>query len=135
MASRIVPDGGWSSNLKPFRTPRELKPSHLSFIKRLPCICCLASVERIERYGCDPAHLKTASRMHGKTDGGWGRPSDMWCLPLCRMHHDQQHGTNEMRFWSLYRIDPHLLALILWGLTGNEHAANEVIRLHAMGGL
>jgi hypothetical protein len=135
MASRIVPEGGWS-NLKPFRTPRELKPSHLSFIKRLPCICCLASVERIERYGCDPAHIRTESRMHGKPYTGMGeKPSDRFTLPLCRMHHDQQHSMSEMKFWSLYRIDPHLLALILWGLTGDEHAANEVIRLHAMGGL
>jgi len=133
MASRIVPEGGFHTNLKPFRTPREVKQSHINFIKKLPCPCCLSSVERLERFGCDPAHLRTASRMHGKEDGGWGRPSDRWCLPLCRMHHDQQHGMSEIKFWAIYRIDPHLLALVLWGLTGDEHAANEVIRLHAMG--
>ena len=72
--------------------------------------------------------------MHGKEmTGGGQRPSDRWCLPLCRMHHDQQHGMNEIKFWAVYRIDPHLLALILWGLTGDEFAAKAVIRLHTTG--
>lgn len=135
MASRIVPADGWSHRLKPERTPRQLKQSHIDFLKRLPCVCCLMT--GVETYGCDPAHIRTTSLMHGKGETGGGRRADdRWCLALCRRHHDQQHNTgSERNFWSMYRIDPFLLALILWGLTGNEYAAVEVIRLHARGGV
>jgi hypothetical protein len=134
MASRVVPEGGWSNRLKPERTPRVLKQSHIDWLKKLPCIACLAS--GIETFGCDPAHIRSGSRLHGKEmTGGGERPSDRWCLSLCRTHHDQQHSIgSEKNFWSMYRIDPFLLALILWGLTGNDHAAIAVIRLHARGG-
>lgn len=84
----------------------------------------------------DPAHIRTESRLHGKEETGGGRkPSDRWCLPLCRHHHDAQHAAgNELNFWKMFRIDPFLLALVLWGLTGDDHAAVEVIRLHAREG-
>lgn len=134
MASRIVPEGGWGSRLKPERTPRQLKPSHIAFIKSLPCAGCIA--KGIEQLGCDPAHIRTESRLHGKEETGGGRrPSDRWCLPLCRPHHDMQHGMAEQNFWKMFGIDPFLLALVLWGLTGNEYAAIEAIKLHAHGGV
>jgi hypothetical protein len=34
-------------------------------------------------------------------------------------------------FWRRYGIDPFLLALTLWGLTGNHWGAVQVLRLHA----
>lgn len=134
MAARIVPEGGWGSRLKPERTPRVLKASHIAFIKTLPCVCCKATYT--ETLGCDPAHIRTGSPLHGKEPTGAGeRPSDRWCLPLCRHHHDKQHGTgSERNFWAVYRIDPFLLALVLWGVTGDEHAAVKAIQLHASGG-
>jgi hypothetical protein len=130
MASRIVPEGGWS-NLKQ-RAPRERKQSHLAFIGRLPCVACATT--GVLQYGCDAAHIRSGSALHGKREtGGAEKPSDRFSLSLCRRHHDQQHSGSERNFWSIYRIDPFLLALVLWGLTGNEHAAVEVIRLHARG--
>lgn len=131
--ARIVPEGGWGSRLKPERTPRQVKQSHIDFLKKLPCICCLTTGTM--EFGCDPAHIRTGSRLHGKEPtGGAERPSDRWCLALCRRHHDQQHSTgSERNFWSMYRIDPFLLALVLWGLTGDDYAAVEAIRLHASG--
>lgn len=133
MAARIVPEGGWGSRLKPERTPRVQKRSHLDFIKRLPCVCCLAG--GTFRQADDPMHIRAERREFGKEEtGGQQKPDDRWTLPGCREHHDKQHAMNEMNFWKMYRIDPHLLALILWGLTGNDHAAIEVIRLHVRGG-
>jgi hypothetical protein len=133
MASRIVPEGGWS-NLKPFKTPRVEKQSHLRFVKSLICVCCAAQGLTVQ--ADDPLHIRSISLIHGKDETGGSRKSDdRWTLPGCRRHHDQQHGMNERNFWSMYRIDPFLLALVLWGLTGNEHAAVEVIRLHARGGV
>lgn len=134
MASRIVPEGGWGSRLKPARTPRIEKRSHLDFIKSLICVCC-ATTGQIVRAD-DPMHIRSSSLLHGKDETGGARTSDdRWALPGCRRHHDQQHNAgSERNFWSLYRIDPFLLALVLWGLTGNEHAANEAVRLHARSG-
>lgn len=134
MAARIVPKGGWGSRLKPHRTPRIEKPSHLVFIKRLPCVCCAAA--GVLRMADDPMHIRTGSSLHGKEPtGGQQKSDDRWTLPGCRQHHDAQHGAgNERNFWSVFRIDPFLLALVLWGLTGNDYAATEAIRLHARGG-
>jgi hypothetical protein len=132
MASRVVPEGGWS-NLKQ-RAPREHKQSHLEFIRQLPCVCCMTS--GITKYACDAAHLRAGSLLHGKPPGALQmKPDDRWSLPTCRRHHEQQHTMgSEKNFWSMYRIDPFLLALVLWSQTGNEHAAIEAIRLHAGGG-
>jgi hypothetical protein len=130
MASRIVPEGGWSNRLKPIKTPRVQKRAHLDFIKSLPCVCC--ATKGVLRMADDPAHIRTESRLHGKEETGGGRkPSDRWCLPLCRAHHDAQHSMSEANFWKMFGIDHFLLALVLWGLTGDDHAAVEVIRLHA----
>lgn len=132
--ARIVPEGGWGSRLKPFKTPREKAPSHLVFIKRLPCVCC--AVEQggmTARQADDPMHIRSGSMLHGKEPTGGGqKPHDRWVLPGCRQHHDQQHGMNEMAFWRRYGIDAHLLALVLWSLTGDDFAALEVIGLHAV---
>lgn len=131
MASRIVPEGG--HRLKPFRTPRVHTRSHLDFIKRLPCVCCWCKGIFVQ--ADDPMHIRSGSSTHGKEAAGGGQTSDdRWALPGCRVHHDQQHDMSEMNFWKLYGIDPFLLALVLWGLTGDDHAAVEVIRLHARGG-
>lgn len=129
MASRIVPEGG--HRLKPFRTPSVKKASHLVFIKRLPCVCCW--VRGIQLQADDPMHLRSASALHGKPEetGGGRKPDDRWTLPGCRPHHDEQHHEAELAFWTRYGIDPHLLALVLWGLTGDDYAALEAIRVHA----
>jgi hypothetical protein len=60
----------------------------------------------------EAAHLRTGSINHDKRDTGGGeRPSDVWALPLCRRHHLEQHGMNEMVFWRSYGIDPFALAM------------------------
>jgi hypothetical protein len=41
------------------------------------------------------------------------KASDIWTVPLCRAHHDQQHSMNEMAFWALYGINPFELAISL----------------------
>jgi hypothetical protein len=130
MASRIVPEGGWGSRLKPIKTPRVHKRSHLDWIKTLPCVCC--AVKGTLRMADDPLHIRGGSAVHGKEPAGGGQTSDdRWTLPGCRAHHDAQHSMSEANFWKMFGIDHFLLALVLWGLTGDDHAAVEVIRLHA----
>lgn len=131
MAARMVPEGGWGSRLKPERTPRVHKRPHLDFVKSLPCICCL--VEGGEIQADDPLHIRSGSDVHGKEPEGASRTADdRWTLPGCRPHHNQQHhGGDELAFWRRFGIDPFLLALVLWGLTGNYHGAVLALRLHA----
>lgn len=130
MAQRMVPEGGWS-NLKPFRTPRVKNDKHRGFIKTLPCICCW--IERgAEIQADDPMHIRNGSDLHGKEPEGGGRTADdRWTLPGCRQHHDRQHDAgDELAFWRDMGIDPFLLALVLWGLTGNHWAAVQAMREH-----
>ncbi len=130
MAGRIVPEGGWQHRLKPRRTPRVKVDRHRQFIKGLPCICCM--IERgAEIQADDPMHIRSASLLHGKDETGGGRTADdRWTLPGCRPHHDEQHRGDELGFWQGMGIDPFLLALVLWGVTGDYHAAVQVMREH-----
>lgn len=128
MAGRIVPEGG--HRLKPFKTPRVKTRSHLDFVKGLPCVCC--ATKGLLRMADDPMHIRAGSDLHGKEPAGGGQTSDdRWSLPGCRRHHVQQHAGNELVFWDSFGIDPFLLALVLWGLTGDDYAAVEAIRVHA----
>lgn len=130
MAARIVPEGGWSSRLKPFKTPRVHNRRHLDFIKGLLCICCLVQGQEIQ--ADDPMHIRAGSTLHGKEAAGGAQTSDdRWTLPGCRKHHDLQHAGSETEFWQWVGVDPHLLALVLWGLSGDHHAAVLVLRCHA----
>lgn len=132
--ARIVPEGGFGSRLKPQRTPRQRKESHLAFLRRLPCACCVAGGARPSAVSSaiHAAHVRMPSLAHGKEYTGKGeKPDDRWAVPLCEGHHVEQHSMSESEFWRLYGIDPFLLALVLWGLTGDEHAASQVLRLHS----
>lgn len=129
MAARIVPEGGWQPRLKPFRTPRMQNRKHLDFIKTLPCVCCAVEGKNIQ--ADDPMHIWGGSLLHGKEPAAKGMKSDdRWVLPGCRPHHNEQHQMEEAAFWRSYGIDYFMLALVLWGLSGHHHQAEEAIREH-----
>jgi hypothetical protein len=137
MASRVVPEGGFASRLKPFKTPREERPNHLAFVRKLVCVCCATGDMRSGFLSSQiqAAHIRQGSEIHGKEPaGGQQKPDDRWALPLCGEHHAEQHDMNEDRFWKRYGIDQFLLALVLWGLTGKVHEATYVIGVHAAAG-
>lgn len=90
-----------------FKQPREKNEKHLNYVRSLPCCICGA-------INVDAAHIRTASLEYGKRGLGMQeKASDVWTVPLCRPHHDQQHNMNEMAFWALYGIDPFALAISL----------------------
>ena len=91
------------------RQPRERDESFLAYVRTLPCTICSA-------LGCDPAHIRSPSLEHGKDQTGTGRrPSDRWCVPLCRHHHDEQHARgDELAWWASYGIDPFVVAIELY---------------------
>jgi hypothetical protein len=103
------------------RRPRERDEKHLAFIRSLKCCICGAP-------GPDPAHIRSASAIHGKREtGGSEKPHDKWTVPLCRTHHDEQHSGNEILWWASKGIDPFVLALSLYGASGDDEVADSIL--------
>lgn len=74
-----------------FKTPRIRDPGYLAHVRTTRCMVpdCTSSVS-------DAAHLR------GGQTGGMGlKPSDDLVLPLCRAHHQEQHGwpQGEINWW------------------------------------
>lgn len=106
------------------RRPRERNPGHLKWIGTLHCCIC-------GKPGPDAAHIRMNSDLHGKRDtGGQEKASDKWTVPLCRDHHDEQHKTNELKWWASKGIDPFGLALALHDASGDDEIADGIIRSH-----
>lgn len=125
-AQRIVrPATAFSvSPTKRSRRPRVTDEVHLKWIRTLRCCLCGAP-------GPDPAHIRSASAIHGKRETGMQeKSSDRWVVPLCRAHHDEQHKAgNELLWWASTGIDPFGLALALHHATGDDEIADGI--LHA----
>jgi hypothetical protein len=121
-AQRIVrPATAFSVASTKQRRPRERDEKHLAFIRSLRCCICGAP-------GPDPAHIRSASPVHGKREtGGAEKPSDKFTVPLCRVHHDQQHSINEIKFWATYGVDPFGLALSLYAHSGDDELAESIL--------
>lgn len=103
--------------------------TYFGFIAQLPC--CVSGV-----FGVQVAHLSSASPEHGHYGRGKGtKVHHRWTLPLSPALHDEQHRGGEMTFWKAKGIDPHALALKLYGLWSEYgqdavEPACRLIRLH-----
>jgi hypothetical protein len=135
-AQRIIrPDTAFSVASTKQKRPRVEDKQHLAFIRTLRCCVCGAP-------GPDPAHIRSASAIHGKREtGGAEKASDKWTVPLCRAHHDEQHAacergsggelaTAEIRWWNSKGIDPFGLSLALHHATGDDEIADGILRAH-----
>lgn len=89
------------------RQPRREDLAKLVFIRLLSCPICAGRP-------VDPMHLRAGNRLLGKRAVGVGeKPDDVWTIPGCRTHHDEQHGMNELEFWRSHNIEPFAFALAL----------------------
>lgn len=109
------------------RRPRRRAPQHLAWIRTLPCVICET------RGNCHAAHLRAAAPQYGKRATGLSeKPDDCWALPLCPDHHlfgdEAQHKGNELAFWRRFKRDPFVLSLALWRATGDDEAAEAIMR-------
>ena len=105
------------------RRPRQHDKAHLDFIRQLPCCVCGDPIHT------QAAHIRYSDARVGKVNAGVGaKPHDRFTVPLCNIHHDQQHNMgNERRFWELYKIDPILIALALYSISGDMEEAERII--------
>lgn len=75
-------------------------PAHRNFVRSHEC-----SVPGCGGRPIEVAHVRTG------TGGGMGvKPSDRWCISLCRDCHGQQHQLGERSFEQAARIDMKALA-------------------------
>ena len=84
--------------------PRRFRDkAHLRFVALQPCLLC-------GRSPSDAHHLRFAQpRALGR------KTSDEFVVPLCRIHHRQNHGVGDERaWWQSTAIDPLEVALKLW---------------------
>lgn len=56
------------------------------------------------------------------------KPDDKFTVPLCGMHHREQHAHHEASWWTAYDRDPVKLALALYAVSG-DHELGERIAL------
>ena len=76
---------------------------HLRYVAQQPCIIC----------GRSPSH---AHHIRLAQSNGLGlKVSDEFTVPLCAIHHQQNHATgNERLWWQEHKIDPIPVAERLW---------------------
>jgi hypothetical protein len=102
------------------RQPRQHSEKHLDFIRGLPCLVCQ------DNTSTEAAHIRGASRRSGKRHVGKGeKPDDKWTVPLCGVHHREQHHVGESAFW--LGQDPFFVALALWAATGNNELGETIV--------
>lgn len=108
------------------KRPPVKNEKHLRFIRELPCCICNS------RSNVHAAHIRMCSPRYGKMMTGMGvKPDDRWTVPLCARHHvfgeGAQHTMSEDLFWRTSLINPFVLALTLWGCTGDVEAAMTIL--------
>ncbi len=91
-------------------------PSHLRFIRSLPCCVCGAEAEA--------AHVRRNDPTRGKFQAVGQKPHDRYTVPLCPAHHrlgpGSQHSMAESTFWQRAGINPEALADFLWERSGQS---------------
>lgn len=93
----------------PKRKPAKSK-DYLEFLHKLPCVVTGALTVQA-------AHVSFAAPHFGHYGRGKGtKAPDRWALPVSPEEHAKQHSMNEAAYWKAVGIDPHLLALVIWGL-------------------
>ncbi len=128
MTHRIArPDTAFSGSIK--AKPKK-DEGYLNFVRSLPCVIT-------GRPGAEAAHVSFANMRAGATGRGKGqRASDRFALPLHPDQHrllpDAQHNMGERKFWADHGIDPHYLALALFGAyhENNDDLARAVLVAH-----
>ena len=104
------------------RQPRIKDNRHLDFIRGLPCCICLNNT------ATEAAHVRYADPRVGKRSTGMGEKAhDMFTVPLCGMHHRDQHLNSEREWWQTMQIDPVLLSLALYVNSGDQDMGETIV--------
>jgi DNA recombination protein Rad52 len=89
---------------------RHRSPEHLRLVRQQPCLVC-------GRAPSQAHHIR-----HAQSRGMALKVSDEFTVPLCAIHHMNNHATgDERRWWREHSIDPIAVAEQLWR---QSHASN-----------
>ena len=104
------------------RTARRHDNTHLDFVRQLPCCICA------DNTATEAAHIRYADPRIAKPITGIGiKPDDRFTVPLCGRHNREQHESNERSWWRERRIDPVLVSLALFSISGDIEQAEKII--------
>lgn len=105
------------------KKPRMKDDAHLAWIRGLPCLIS-GTRKRVEA-----AHIRYADPAFGKPETGMGhKSSDCWVVPLESDQHADQHKHGEREWWQSKGIDPVPVALALYMASGDDEAAEVILR-------
>jgi hypothetical protein len=123
MASQIRKEPtAFSTAPRRSKSPRVTDEAHLRWIRTLPCL--ITGTVPVEA-----AHIRYADLRFGKRETGKSeKPSDKFTVPLAPELHREQHAQYERAFWAYYHIDPVQVAAALYGVSGNDEAAEIIIQ-------
>ena len=86
---------------------------HLRFVAQQPCLIC-------GRAPSQAHHVRYA-----QPRGLSLKVSDEFTVPLCAIHHSENHATgDERKWWEERKIDPLIVAEQLWKRNGTGHSAD-----------
>ena len=96
---------------------RHRSKEHLQFVAEQPCLIC----------GRSPSHAHHVRFAQSK--GLALKVSDEFTVPLCAIHHSENHSTRDERnWWQKHNIDPLAIARRLWEESckrGEHHSAPD----------
>jgi hypothetical protein len=82
---------------------RHRSKEHLRYVAEQPCVIC----------GRSPSHAHHVRFAQSK--GLALKVSDEFTVPLCAIHHSENHSTgDERKWWQKHKIDPLAIARRLW---------------------
>lgn len=85
---------------------RHRSKEHLRYVRRQPCLIC----------GRAPAHAHHIR--YAQPRGLALKVSDEFTVPLCAIHHNENHATgDERKWWERHKMDPLEVAQRLWSKT------------------
>jgi hypothetical protein len=116
--SRLGPGPKIDKSVLTIGEPKRIRSKeHLRFVARQPCLIC----------GRKPSHAHHVRFAQPK--GLALKVSDEFTVPLCAIHHTENHATGDERgWWQQHKIDPLEVAHTLWKegrMPTPKHSATE----------
>jgi len=105
---------------------------HLKWLRGFVCaigpVHCVVP-RRLEKPWLECGGKVQAAHVRTGTDGAMGeKPSDCWAIPLCAVHHREQHDIGEPAFEKRYGFDMKAVARELWKVSPHRFKCERKAR-------
>lgn len=103
------------------RDPHLRSRVHRDWVKGHYCLIFARKV--CDEHGCDPHHVRTVNNAAGGV-----KPSDLWCVPICRAHHTELHNIGQPEFERRYAAELEGMTLAQKALEFSRGSPDRAIR-------